>query len=588
MAWFQRLLKKRGRDTLLLLPGSDDEPAARQLSPEQHMRACQGCSAECCLEAPPGGAPPCVFCSFCRPTYFAGILNAALKVSECSSRCGVNGQAGCWVCSGQNCHRNCYSQRDGTVTGVVTTMDSLPHTATISKMSSDSYGFGKSNPEVAPRLMNGHRGQIQSYYCGPVMISSPAALWEGCYPTAMATPTTTTLNQPRIISSEVPYFQQPSTTSTVTVDPSGAISDDDTTVLDSAVSSDSNSRRRAVVIRNTIVTAARQASVEVSQPLSQKNLATSMTTATPVTTRRAGACCRVSSSQPRLDLREAGHLQGGLTQIGRFSSSSPPPPPAAISMPHCPKPLRLRGNSWYRRDKTASSQHSLGSRPQSDSRMRQATVTTSQRASIISGNDKVVETMSRRENSSTDVTASSSRRSSHNVSQRRLSYTPELSSLSIRATEMNSGSLSTSTAAVDKYGGRLRYRCWQPRRRDQPRRAFESFLLSGEPRRRFPSRLWCDKDFPTTAKPRNNLSYYRRNLPDCDSEDFSASAKRRRVGDSTFVDEPPPLIVPGPSSSNVTPALPRSLVKNPGSLEHKLLPAAINAETASSRITQKR
>ena len=60
-----------------------------------------------CSEAPPG-APPCVFCSFAQPIYFAGILNASLGVCNCAN-CGVDGRV-CGVCSGYH-RRHHYATR---------------------------------------------------------------------------------------------------------------------------------------------------------------------------------------------------------------------------------------------------------------------------------------------------------------------------------------------------------------------------------------------------------------------------------------------------------------------------------------------
>ena len=116
MSWCQQLLRQRSMMREATISGA---PAGRLLydiaSPELKLSDVTWGSRECseCLrvsaEAPPG-SPPCVFCSFAQPRYFAGMINAALNVqNECTSLgCGVDGQV-CGVCSSRRRYRHFYN-----------------------------------------------------------------------------------------------------------------------------------------------------------------------------------------------------------------------------------------------------------------------------------------------------------------------------------------------------------------------------------------------------------------------------------------------------------------------------------------------
>ena len=164
--------------------GSGHRPSSLAAELRETWLECSECS-----EAPPG-APPCVFCSFAQPIYFADILNAALGVCNCAN-CGVDGRV-CGVCDSGYHRRHHYTTR--TMSPPSNNATPMPrHSSGLTQLS-DSYV-----EDPVPTRMMGydeyyHRRKL--YY--PGTISSPPN--EGRRRTS-----------PRTITSPGYLMQQPST-----------------------------------------------------------------------------------------------------------------------------------------------------------------------------------------------------------------------------------------------------------------------------------------------------------------------------------------------------------------------------------------
>ena len=525
MSCFQRLpLRKRGR-------GSDEnEPAMMSVgqSPKLLLTREMTWQRECseCLAAPPG-APPCVFCSFSQPKYFACILKASLNV--CDDFCkkfGADGQES-GVCSAAGFQYNDYYRGVVAETGP-TTMASRFQPATMSRSLSprvikleDSYS--DDNAPVPARSERNHN--IRRYY--PSLLASPTpplsseaeAGRRRSYPAMMSTPR---LISRRFTTARDSYYCKLPPTSP------GFGGTSDSESLELIPQSQRTNKTKTGFASEENICDSRRAAI-------------SRTTANGVVARRTPSVSELagmtSAATIRMDMGfkafpssrdddfpdyESGHRQGfNLSTSSLASMTSPWPPTTQIST------RQTQGAQWASRYC-----HQNASRgPASPSPMRQTQMINHQGEAFSTDEDA---SLCREDINTATISRHRIWSSSHNLQGRHFNDIPE-----------SRAAVSPEPALAGRNGPSGTHclsgcRCW---RSSQP-----TFRLPGE----HPSAArWCDK-CPT--KPWHAVS---------DSNGVAPMLKKRRVGDTKTVVTAGPRVglhsmVPEPSTRTA----PESLTVN--------------------------